>query len=218
IVSHDLRSPLSTITMGAAQLIADARGSEHGAMAVKIADRIGRASQRMNHMIRDLLDFASIEAGRLSIHVAVHDVDALIAESLEQLQPIAADEGLRLERQGVLSGVEVRCDRERVLQVFSNLIGNAVKFTGAGGTITVSTRQEKGRLVFGVADTGPGIAPEDLPHLFDRYWQAKAGTRMGLGLGLAISKAIVESHGGDIWVESTLGRGTVFYFSLPLAS
>jgi signal transduction histidine kinase len=186
-------------------------------MTVKIADRIGRAAARMNHMIRDLLDFSSIAAGRLSIHVQAHDVEGLITEGLELLQPIAADEGIRLEKEAKgLEGVAVRCDRERILQVFSNLIGNAIKFTGAGGSITVLTRYQDARLVFGVADTGPGIAPEDLTHIFDRYWQAKPKTREGIGLGLAISKAIVESHGGELWVESTLGRGTTFYFSLPL--
>jgi signal transduction histidine kinase len=105
------------------------------------------------------------------------------------------------------------CDRERVLQVLSNLIGNALKFTSEGGTITVSAREREGVVRFAVSDTGCGIAADQLPHIFDRYWQAKSA-RDGVGLGLSIAKGIVEAHGGRIWVESRINQGTTFYFTL----
>ncbi|MGZ3441200.1 MAG: sensor histidine kinase, partial [Polyangia bacterium] len=108
-------------------------------------------------------------------------------------------------------------DRDRLLQVFENLIGNAMKFTKTGGSITVGADSREHEVVFRVADTGLGIAAENLPHVFDRFWQATRADRLGAGLGLPITKGIVEAHGGRIWVESTLGRGTTFFFSIPHA-
>jgi signal transduction histidine kinase len=217
VVSHDLRSPLSTIQAGAAQILAETQGDAQRAGTARTAERIGRASKRMLHLIRDLLDFSSIEAGKLRIELAEHEVADLVTEALEMLQPIAAEKGVRLEKDGELSRLKVRCDRERILQVFSNLIGNAIKFTGEGGSITLRGRGERDRVVFSVNDTGPGISEDDRAHIFDRYWQAKKG-RESLGLGLAIAKAIIESHGGTIWVESTVGVGTAFFFTLPASS
>jgi len=213
IVSHDLRNPLGAIKAGAAQILAETRGDAQRARTAKTAERIARASERMLHMIRDLLDFSSIESGKLRIELAEHEVADLVTEVVEMLQPIAAEQGVRLEKDVEPSHLKVRCDRERVMQVFSNLIGNALKFTGQGGSVTVQSGGERDRVVFRVTDTGPGISEEDRAHIFDRYWQAKKG-RESLGLGLAISKAIIESHGGTIWVESTVGVGTTFFFTL----
>ena len=112
---------------------------------------------------------------------------------------------------------EVWGEHDRLLQVFENLIGNAIKFTTAGGWITVGAASNDQEVVFWVADSGAGIAPGDLPHVFDRFWQATRGDRRGAGLGLPITKGIVEAHGGRIWVESTLGRGSTFFFSIPRA-
>jgi PAS domain S-box-containing protein len=218
VVSHDLRNPLGTIRGGATQLLAAGNGTEQQALTVRIAERIARASDRMIYMIRDLLDFSSIEAGKLRIETAGHAPDALVTEVVEMLQPIAAEKRVRLEKNVEVTHLKVRCDHERIMQVFSNLIGNAIKFTDEGGTVTVRARGEDSHVLFSVTDTGPGIATEDLEHIFDRYWQAKRRTRESLGLGLAISKAIMESHGGTIWVESTVGMGTTFFFTLPLDS
>jgi signal transduction histidine kinase len=110
---------------------------------------------------------------------------------------------------------EVWADRDRLVQVFENLIGNAVKLTKAGGSVTVGAAPRDGEVLFWVADTGVGIAAENLPHVFDRFWQAQKSGRRGAGLGLAIVKGIVEAHGGRIWVESTLGRGSTFFFTVP---
>jgi signal transduction histidine kinase len=218
IVSHDLRNPLGTIQAGAAQILAESRGDERRAKTARTAERLGRASERMLHMIRDLLDFSSIEAGKLRIELAEHEVAELLTEVIEMLHPLAAEKGVRLEKDGEPSRLKVRCDRERVMQVFSNLIGNAIKFTGEGGSVLVRSRGERDRVVFSVNDTGSGISEEDQTHIFDRYWQAKWKGRESLGLGLAISKAIIESHGGTIWVESTVGEGTAFFFTLPAGS
>jgi signal transduction histidine kinase len=149
--------------------------------------------------------------------VIVWEVEAA-AVRLSFINESAAEKGVRLERDVETPHLKVRCDHERVMQIFSNLIGNAIKFTGEGGSVIVRARGERDRVLFSVSDTGPGIAEEDLAHIFDRYWQAKRRTQESLGLGLAISKALVESHGGAIWVKSTVGAGTTFFFTLPLDS
>ena len=122
---------------------------------------------------------------------------------------------LRLASQEV---PEVWADRERILQVFDNLIGNSLKFTAPGGCITVGMAPRDAAVLFWVADTGSGIALEDQPHIFDRFWQARATQRTGAGLGLAIVKSIVEAHGGSVWVDSVPGRGSTFFFTIPTAS
>jgi signal transduction histidine kinase len=137
----------------------------------------------------------------------------MIKDSVEMLAPVASDKGLVLVAEVPATDVRIVCDRERVLQVLSNFIGNALKFTSEGGTITVSAREREGEARFSVTDSGCGIAAEQLPHIFDRYWQAK-GARDGIGLGLSIAKGIVDAHGGRIWVESKIDQGTTFYFTL----
>ncbi len=218
IVSHDLRTPLGMIQMGADQLLSEPLGSEQRAGTHRIAERIRRASVRMIHLIRDLLDFSSIEAGQLRIEVSDQDADELVAEVVEALQPTAAEKGIRLERETEPSHLKVRCDRERIVQVFSNLIGNALKFTGEGGSVTIRTRREGDRAVFSVSDTGPGISEENLRHIFDRYWKATRTAGESFGLGLAISKALIESHNGELRAESRVGQGTTFFFTLPLVT
>lgn len=218
VVSHDLRNPLGTIRAGASQILAETRDDARHAKTARTAERIGRASERMLHMIRDLLDFSSIEAGQLRIEAAEHEVSELVSEVVEMLHPIAAEKDIHLQRDEGTSHLRVRCDRERIIQVLSNLIGNAIKFTAGGGSIVVRSRGELDRVIFSVTDTGSGISPEERVHVFDRYWQAQKEHRESLGLGLAISKAIIESHGGTLWVESAVGVGTTFFFTLPVGS
>src|SRR6266851_1911414 len=162
-------------------------------------------------LIEDLLDLASIEAGRLTVERKRHPVTPLVQEALELVEPMAAQKKLRLERELPSEPLDFDCDRERVLQVFGNLIGNAIKFTPEGGTIKVRAEMRGDETLFSVADTGPGIRPDELPHVFDRYWQAKKTARLGTGLGLSIAEGLVEAHGGHIWVESTPGRGSTFF-------
>jgi signal transduction histidine kinase len=172
----------------------------------------------MLRLIGDLLDIAAIEASRLSMERRRHAADALVRDAVELEQAAATQKGLALESEVIGGGsFEVICDRERVLQIFSNLIGNAIKFTEAGGAVTVRAEPRGDDALFAVADTGSGIPPEQLPFIFDRFWQAGETARAGTGLGLTIAKGFVEAHGGKIWVESRLGAGTTFSFTLPLA-
>ena len=214
IVSHDLRNPLNTISMSAGLMleVEVARDQQ-----VKQLSMIKRAGERMNRMIQDLLDAAKIEAGRLGIEPRPMEIAAVVTEALEMLRPIAAEKSVRLDVALVDGLPALTADSGRVLQVLSNLVGNAIKFTPAGGRVTMRVEKLAGNVRFCVADTGPGIPREQLPHIFGRFWQADRSDRRGIGLGLAIAKGIVEAHGGRIDVESRVGEGTSFYFTLAAA-
>ena len=206
VVAHDLRNPLSTILMQTSI-------SKSG----KPIEVIRRAATRMNRLIQDLLDVSLIETGQLPIHRARLSGGELVVEAVETQKILAASSSIEL-RLDLERGVpDVWGEHDRLLQVLENLIGNAIKFSTAGGLITVGAAPRDQEVLFWVADTGPGIAPGSLPHVFDRFWQATKGDRRGAGLGLPIAKGIVEAHGGHLWVESTLGRGSIFFFSLPTA-
>ena len=212
-VSHDLRSPLGAITLAVDVLQA---GSNDISKQVAM---IERAAHRMSQLISDLLDMASIESGHLSIEPAVVTVDELFDEAAELLQPSAVAKHIALQFDHANANVRTNCDRSRILQVLSNIVGNSVKFTPSGGTICVSVRAHDDAMVtIAVSDTGPGIDAALLPYVFDRFWQAKNTAKAGTGLGLAICKGIVQQHHGSIWVESQVGRGSTFCFSLPAAT
>ncbi|NUQ77637.1 MAG: PAS domain S-box protein [Polyangiaceae bacterium] len=208
VVAHDLRNPLFTILMQARMLEA-----QPGAQKASAA--ITRAAERMQRLIEDLLDVTRIEAGRLAVEPTRISAAELIAAAIEPQQDLVSAAGITLNLNVSPGLPEVWADRDRLCQVFENLIGNALKFTARGGAIDVGARPNGGDVLFWVSDTGSGVAPEDLPCLFDRFWQAKRAERRGAGLGLPIVKGIVEVHGGRIWAESTLGRGTTFFFTLP---
>jgi signal transduction histidine kinase len=213
IVAHDLRNPLNTIHMATSLLLEDANLEKPRMNQLRIIQRSG---ERMNRLIQDLLSVSAIEAGRLSIaprKLTIHD---LFHEASEMLEPLARDKSITFTATAADDLPAVRADSSRVLQVLSNLVGNAVKFTPAGGAITLSAIRRDGRVHCSVADTGPGIAAAQIPRLFGKFWQAKRGDGRGVGLGLAIARGIVEAHGGTIDVESELGRGTVFTFALPV--
>ena len=175
----------------------------------------------MSHLIRDLLDMARIESRRLQLERCNHELAGLIGDALEMFQPLAGEGQIRLGADTPDAALALSCDRERILQVLSNLIGNALKFTPAGGSVRLVVRRDEAndaRMVcLGVADTGTGIAPENLENIFDRYWQVRASGRAGAGLGLSIARGIVEAHGGRIWAESEMGRGSTFWFTVPRA-
>ncbi|HEX8538325.1 MAG TPA: ATP-binding protein, partial [Cystobacter sp.] len=217
MVSHDLKNPLGAILLTTALMRRSTLEGEQGEQFRGHLEKVQRAAERMNSLIRDILDMARIEAGHFVIEPAPHPPITLMEEAIELLLPLAAQKGLRLERHGWSEPLgPVHCDRERILQVFSNLLGNAIKFTPAGGSVLVSAEPGEGTVLFSVKDTGPGIPAEQLPHLFDRYWQARDKARMGSGLGLFISRGIIAAHGGHIWVDSTVGVGSTFSFTLPL--
>lgn len=214
VVSHDLRNPLSAIRMSAVLLLG--RLSED-APARKAIETIQRATSRMEHLIGDLLDLANLQVGHLSVQLEVQQADALLHEAAEQHLPLAQERGLQLRVDARAPGARVCCDRERIAQVLGNLLGNAIKFSRPDDTITLSTSVHEPEVVFAVADTGPGIAPQDLVHVFESYWTRDTSSRTGTGLGLSIAKGIVETHHGRIWAQSALGTGSTFFFSLPLS-
>jgi signal transduction histidine kinase len=172
----------------------------------------------MGRLIRDLLDARHIELGQFTVDARAQELKPLIEEAVEPLQAAADEKAVRLETRYEREAGRVLCDRARVVQVLHNLIGNALKFVPEGGHVNVATGPRTSEVRLVVEDDGPGIQPEDLPRVFDRYWQATSTTlRRGSGLGLFIVKNIVDAHGGRIWVESAPGAGARFSFTLPAA-
>jgi signal transduction histidine kinase len=217
IVSHDLKNPLGVVQLASALLLRGRPGAPRDEQVHKQASRIQAASERMSRLISDLLDWGRIEAGHLPLEPGVLGAAALVSEAVESVRPLAEERRLQVVAELPDEVLWVRCDRTRVLQVLGNLLGNAVKFTPEGGRLTVGAWVQGAEVCFRVRDTGSGIPPEQLPYVFDRYWQAKDAVSRGAGLGLAIAKGIVEAHGGRIWAESTLGQGSTFTFTLPVA-
>jgi signal transduction histidine kinase len=213
LVNHDLRAPLSTIVMATALLLEDVPGEKKRAQAV----RIRRATDQMTRLVEDLLDVAQLEHGRLSLTPKPCQADALARAAVDSCGPLARARSVVL-RADPETDRTVLADEQRMLQVFTNLIGNAIDHTPEGGRITVRTREADGAVLFQVEDTGTGIAAEHLPHIFDRFWQANRSGRAGAGLGLAIARGIVEAHGGEIRVASEPGHGSTFSFTLPEAT
>ena len=194
------------------------RSLEPDRRSPKPIEVIERSARRMNRLIQDLLDVATIEAGRLSVEHGRVPANQVIAESVEAQKTLAASASLELRLDAGPGLPEVWADRERLLQIFENLIGNAVKFTEPGGRITVGAAPREIDILFWVSDTGAGIEAEHAEHVFERFWQARKDSRLGAGLGLPIVKGIVDAHGGHIWVESTPGRGSTFFFTIPQAA
>ncbi|QRK12025.1 hypothetical protein JQX13_19460 [Archangium violaceum] len=218
VVSHDLKNPLGSISLSIQLLRRLLPPGEQGERMLKHTLTIERSVERMDRLIQDLLDMASLQAGRLKLDLRRHAVDELLREGLSLLEPLAIQKGIALHTQPPREHVQVRCDRDRVFQVLSNLVGNALKFTPEGGMVTVEAVLEESFVRFLVRDTGPGIPPEALPHLFEPFWQVEGTGKKGTGLGLSISRGFVEAHGGGLWVESEEGRGSTFCFTLPRAS
>jgi signal transduction histidine kinase len=218
VVSHDLRNPLGTIVMTAAQLLDSSVRQERREKSRRAVEAIRRAAQIMNRLIGDLVDIASLEAGRLAIDRRDVSSAALLAEALDMMRPLADSAGVALSVEAAADDTMVRWDRQRIVQVLSNIMGNAIKFTSAGGSIKLVAERRNGDLCFAVSDTGAGISADELPLIFDRYWQAQKTAHLGTGLGLFIAKAIAEAHGGHIRVESHVGTGSTFFLTLPVAA
>jgi signal transduction histidine kinase len=215
IVSHDLRNPLNHISMAAQNLLEEPEDIK------ELASSINRSAGEMLRLIEDLLEVERIAVGKLTLHYEEHDVSEIIKQAVEELQGAAASKGITLEAEPQDVCGYVVCDRSRVMQVLSNLIGNAIKFTPAKGQICVScqrTGPEGKEVQVSVSDTGEGIAPEKIKTIFERFSQIHNQDRRGIGLGLYIAKMMVEEHPGRIWVESKLGEGSTFHFTLPLRS
>ena len=215
VVSHDLRNPVAAIKMLSRSVLS--ASERDGKAARESIDLISQAASQMDVLIRDLLDVNRLDTGELRIAPIPVDPSSLVNDSLQTLRPLVEEKGLRLDVQIERDLPNVRADPERVQQTLSNLVGNAIKFSPSGSEIVVSAGRDAGEILFSVLDHGRGIAAEHLPRVFDRYWQSSRTDRQGAGLGLAISKGIVETHGGRMWIESALGEGTTVSFTLPVA-
>jgi PAS domain S-box-containing protein len=212
IVSHDLRNPLNSVLLGSEML--------RGATALDAVSRgkvelIHTAADRMSRMLSDLLDLSSMDAGHLSTEIQPERVDALLAATVEAASSAAATKAIQLETVVDESQLVAYCDRDRILQVLMNLVGNAIKFSGHNGRIRIEARRTLDEIEFAVRDSGPGIAKAQLEHIFDAYWQAPKTAKLGTGLGLSIARGIVQFHKGRIWAESVVGHGASFLFTLP---
>ncbi|HZE08251.1 MAG TPA: PAS domain-containing sensor histidine kinase [Gemmatimonadaceae bacterium] len=212
VVSHDLRNPVAAVKMLSRALLT---GQDIPDVEKENLSLIADAAEQMDSLIRDLLDVTQMDVGQLQLAPEPVDPSELLDEALRTLRPLIDDRKIDLDVQVEEGLPKVRADIERMQQVISNLVGNAIKFTPSGGAITVAARSDGGGVVFSVADTGRGIAEDQLPKVFDRYWQSTRTDRQGAGLGLAIAKGIVEGHGGEIWIESKPGNGTRVEFTLP---
>ena len=214
IVSHDLRSPLATISMAASFLDDVSRPEAERCQMVRM---VKRATERMDRLVRDMLEVSRMDSGRtLPIDARCAELVPVLAEACEAQRAVAAAAGLVIESDVPDSLPAVRIDCDRIQQVVCNLVGNAMKFTPAGGRITVAARAHDDEIEVSVADTGSGMSEDDLARVFEPYWQAQRTASLGAGLGLKIAKGIVEAHGGRIWAESALGEGTTFFFTLPV--
>jgi PAS domain S-box-containing protein len=216
VVAHDLRNPLNSILVQSQRLAARVPQSEPCTQSAVPA--IHRAALRMNRLIEDLLDVTRIEAGRMAVEGAPVSPAEIVCESVEAQRQLASAASLDVRADLAPDIPEVSADRDRLLEVFENLIGNAIKFTDKGGSITVGARPRGGEVLFWVADTGAGIPAEHLAHVFERFWRMGEAGRRGTGLGLPIAKGLIEAHGGRIWVESAPGRGSTFFFTIPAAA
>ncbi len=214
VVAHDLRTPLNFFRMGVQLTAADPAAPENK----ELLERMERSVDLMSRLIEDLLEVAKIEAGGVKLRTRPLQPATLLDDALAILSPLAERHSVRLSVHADSDLPAVRADYERILRVFTNLVVNAVKFSPANGEVCVTAARHGETIVrFSVIDRGAGIRPEDVERLFDRFWQADAADRRGAGLGLAIAKSMVTAHGGQIGVTSTLGKGSTFYFDLPVA-
>ena len=216
VVSHDLRNPMTIISMlcGMMQKAFSSDGTHSSRRISSAIDTMQQAAGRMNVLLEDLLDTSKIEAGRYTVRPVQLEVSQIFEEAYALLAPLALAKGVDLSFNAE-PGLQINADPERLFQVLSNLIGNAIKFTPRLGNIGISAMSNGEEIVFAVRDSGEGIAPEQLPHVFDRYWTKGENNPTGSGLGLYISQGIVQAHGGRIEAESELGRGSEFRFTVP---
>jgi PAS domain S-box-containing protein len=217
IVSHDLRNPVNAVRMLTGVMLDTNRDETLPPQVAEYAGVIRQAAQQMDALINDLLDITRVEAGRLKVNAKPSDTEELLSDTLRTLAPVASEKSIGLKLQAPDDPPAVYADSARIRQALSNLVGNAVKFSPAGSEIIVKVNPVDGEVIFSVTDSGSGMTPEQLSHAFDRFWQSSRTDRQGAGLGLAITKGIIEAHGGRIWASSKPGLGSTFYFTLPVA-
>jgi signal transduction histidine kinase len=217
IVSHDLRSPLNAVTMSVQQLLRTMAGTESSTTRNGL-QLIARSSEHMRRLIEELLEVANIQTGHLVLHCTETSLEDLLVRAVELVQASSSHKGVHLSSRSGPPATRLTCDVDKVVRVIVNLLSNAIKFTPRGGSIDLSTFAGDDAVQIAVRDSGPGIASEQQPRLFEQYWKGDQTGRIGMGLGLYIARGIVEAHGGRIWVESELSHGSTFTFTLPLCS
>ncbi len=215
MVTHDVRGMLGVIAMSTHVLLATPSEESAGERTHTEARRIRKLVGQMSRLIEDLLDVVSIESGTLDVDPSAEDATTLLAETIETFHATAESHQLTLTLAAPPGPVLAKLDRHRILQVLSNVVGNAIKFSDAGGAIELRLEANANGLEFTVSDRGPGIAPEKMDTIFERFSQAGHADQRGLGLGLYIARCAVEAHGGKIWVVSELGNGSAFHFTIP---
>jgi two-component system phosphate regulon sensor histidine kinase PhoR len=214
-VSHELRTPLAGIKAMVETLQDGAL--EDKKVAFDFLERVNAEVDKLTQMVNELMELSRIETGHVNLVLKSTDLNLLLHEAMIRFHPQAERQKLTVQTALDDKLPSVRVDSERIVQVINNLLHNAIKFTPAGGRITVASHFEKGRVVVAVSDTGIGIEKTDLPHIFERFYKAdRSRASQGTGLGLAIAKHIILAHGGLIWADSQPGKGTTFSFSLPL--
>lgn len=218
IASHDLRNLLAGIVLASGSLCKEGPEADRERLVLAAGKRIQLYAARMNRLIRDLVDVVSIDAGSVASTIVPSDPRVLIAETLEMFRPTAAGKGVALESQVEGTLPLASFDHERMLQVFANLVSNALKFTSRGGSVGIRGERTGDDVLFSVSDTGVGIPQSMFDAVFLRFWQAAPNDPRGTGLGLYISKSLVEAHRGRIWIESKVGQGSVFHFTIPVAA
>jgi PAS domain S-box-containing protein len=215
IVSHDLKNPLANITLSVEAFRRSDRIDAN--QVLEFANKIQRSARAMETLIADLLDFARIQSGTFSVVVTPQKLNHVVMPAINQLRGLAEAKRQTLDFDLPATLPYIAADTDRLGRVVANLLTNAIKFTPQEGTIRVSARRQDRNVLVSVADTGPGIPPEHLQNIFDRYWQVPGTMYKGTGLGLSIARGIVEAHGGTIWAESQLAKGSCFFFTLPMA-
>jgi PAS domain S-box-containing protein len=214
VVSHELKNPLAAIVISASSALKLELNDKKGNLRKRLVT-IYRSAEQMSRLIGDLVDLASIQSGRLTIQRAVLDAKTVVEAAADEFISVAEERGIRLETIGAPDVGRVEGDRARLIQALANLLSNAVNVTAKGGAVHIGVERRGGEIVYFVRDTGPGIQPDELPHIFEKYWRSKRTPYRGTGLGLAIAKGIADAHRGLIWAESTLGRGSTFFIALP---
>jgi two-component system sensor histidine kinase GlrK len=216
LMSHELRTPLTSIKEGT-NLFLEGKGGEVTERQKRLLTIVSEESNRLIQLVNSLLDLSKLEAGIAAFQFLKDDLAPLITRVIREIEPLAEAKGIRIKRD-IQESPRVSMDTERILQVLRNLLGNAIKFTPQGGVIEISLQAKDGVVEVSVTDAGPGIPEEQTAIIFDKFRQAvHEGSRkiQGTGLGLAIVKQIIQSHGGRVWVESAVGRGSTFRFTLP---
>ena len=218
MVAHDLKNPLAAIDISLQRLLRKSSALPDTLKAGKLVGTALHAKAAMQELIESLLEQSKLESGNLELELQPGHLEDVIGRATQMLGALASEKSIDIDVIPANKLPMVRFDTARVSQVLANILGNAVKFTPAGGKITVSTSAHKEGVCISIADTGPGIPKHQLDYVFERFWQARATHKRGTGLGLAIAKSVIDAHGGKIWAESDLGQGAKFSFTLPYAS